>query len=130
MAAGPCAHRVSMEYVRLRVDRTAGAGAGGLTNWSLGIDVSERRDFRESGRVDRPEIRSQTMDLAGNRHVAAGCNGHFRWRSPQPAADSDANRGQAAHHAAQPPAGREIQLLRESGGDEKISDAVRSRFRT
>src|SRR5436190_14784231 len=107
MAASPCAHRVSMEYVRLRADRTAGAGADGLTNWALGIDVSERRDLRQPGRVDRREIRrAQTMDRAGNRPVAAGCDGHFRWRSPQPAADHDAGRGQAAYYAAQPPAGR------------------------
>src|SRR5436190_9462719 len=129
MAAGPCPHRISVEYVRLRADRTAGAGADGLADWSLGIDVSERRDLRQSGRVDRWKIgRAQTMDRAGSRRVAAGCNGHFRWRSPQPAAD-DADRGQAADHAAQPSAGRQIQLLRESGGDEKISDTVRSRFR-
>src|SRR5437763_7178456 len=130
MAAGPCPHRISMEYVRLRPDRTAGAGADGLADWSLGIDVSERRDLRQSGRVDGREIgRAQTMDRTGSRRVAAGCNGHFRWRSPQPAADRDADRGQAADHAAEPSAARQIQLLRESGGYEEISDAVRSRFR-
>ena len=36
---------------------------------------------------------------------------------------------QAAHHAAQSAAGREIQLRRQGGGDAEISDAVGSRLR-
>jgi apolipoprotein N-acyltransferase len=45
------------------------------------------------------------------------------------AADSDGRQRQAAHHAAQPAAGRQIQLRRQGGGDAEISDAVGSRLR-
>ncbi len=53
----------------------------------------------------------------------------FRRRSPGPAADRDGRKRQAADHAAQSAAGREVQLLRQAGGDAKISDALRPRVR-
>ncbi len=72
MAARSCAHGLSMECVRLRADRTAGAGADGVADRPVGPDVSERRDLRKPGRADRWQFaRTKTVDRAGDRAVAA-----------------------------------------------------------
>ena len=59
--------------------------------------------------------------------AAARGDGNLRRRAAVAAADGD-DQGQAAHHAAQPAAGRQIQLRRQGGGDAEIPDAVRPRF--
>ena len=53
MAARSCPDRLSMECIRLRADRTVGAGADRVADRPVGPDISERRDFCEPGRVDR-----------------------------------------------------------------------------
>ena len=53
MAARPSAHRLSLEHVRLRADRAAGAGAKRLAHRHLGPDLHRHRDLREPGRARR-----------------------------------------------------------------------------
>ena len=72
MAARSCAHRLSMECVRLRADRAAGAGADGVADRPVGPDVSERGDLRKPGRADRRQFaRTQALDRAGDGAGAA-----------------------------------------------------------
>src|ERR1700739_2614573 len=130
MAARPCAHRLSMECVRLCPDRTIGAGANGVADRPVGPDIFGGGDLRKPGRVDRwPFARAQTMDLACYRRAGADRDGNFRRRSLEPETNRDGSKRQAANHAAQSPAGCQIQLLRQGGGDAKISDLVRPRIR-
>ena len=78
MAARPCAHRLSMERVRLRADRTAGAGADRVADRPVGPDLSQRRDLRQPGGADRRQLaRTQALDRAGDRR----CCCWSRWES-------------------------------------------------
>ena len=85
---GHVAHGLSVECVRLRAERTAGAGADGVADRPVGPDVSERRDLRKPRRIDRRRLaRTQTVDRACDGARAARRHGHFRRRSPEAAAD-------------------------------------------
>ena len=71
MAARPCAHRLSLECVRLCADRAAGAGADRVADRAVGPDVPQRRDLRQPGGADRRQLaRTQAVDRAGG---GAGC---------------------------------------------------------
>ena len=131
MAARSCADRLSVECIRLRPDRTAGAGADRLTDRPVGSHLSQRGYLCEPSGPDRWKFtRTKTLDRTGAGAAAAGRDGHFRHRSPDAASHHHGCQRQAAHHAAQPAAGREIQLRRQGGGNAKISDALRSAVRT
>ena len=83
MAARPCADRLSLEHVRLRADRAAGAGADGVADRPVGPDIPERRDLRKPRRADRRHLaRTQAVDRAGHGAGAAGRDGRLRRRSP------------------------------------------------
>ena len=79
--------------------------------------------------IDGSSRGRQAVDRAGRGAGAAGRDGDFRRRPAVAAADRDGRKGQAADHAAQPAAGRQIQLRRQGGGDAEISGAVGSRVR-
>ena len=79
--------------------------------------------------IDGKIIRPQAMGRAGGGDGLAGRDGNFRRHPAFAAADHDGRRRQAAHHATQSAAGREVQLFRQGGGDAEISDAVGSRLR-
>ena len=65
MAARSCAHGLSMECVRLRADRTAGAGADRVADRPVGPDISQRGDLRKPGGADRWKFtRTQTVGRA------------------------------------------------------------------
>ena len=53
MAARPSAQRLSLEQLRLCADRTTSAGAKCLPGRRLGIDLPQRRDFRDAGGAGR-----------------------------------------------------------------------------
>ena len=130
MAARSGALGLSLECVRLCADRAAGAGADGVADRPVGPDVSERCDLRQPRDPDRwQHPRATAVDRAGHGAGAAGRDGDFRRRAPGAAADRPRRQGQAADHAAQPAAGRQIQLRRQGGGDAEISCAVRPRVR-
>ena len=99
-------------------------GLWGLTFLSVAIFASPAVLIDGTSRGRRPWI-APVLAL-----VAAGRDGDFRHRPPDAASDHHRRQGQAAHHAAQPAAGRPIQLRRQGGGDAEISDAVRSGVRT
>ena len=68
VAARPCAVGISVECVRLRADRAAGAGADGLADRAVGHDVPRRRDLRQPRRADRRKLaRPKALDRAGAR---------------------------------------------------------------
>ena len=107
MAARPRADRLSMECVRLRLQRTAGAGADRLADRAVGADLSRGGDFRKPRRADRRQLaRPQALARAGVGGAAAGRDGRVRRGSPVAAADRDTAQYQAADHAAQSAAGR------------------------
>src|SRR5450432_2993998 len=111
MAARPCADGLSVECVRLRLDRAAGAGTDGVADRPLGPDVSQRGDLRKSGGVDRWKFaRTTTVDRAHDGARAARPDGNLRWHSLEPATHHDGGEGETADHAAEPAAGRTIQL--------------------
>ena len=78
MAARPSAHRISLERVRLRADRTAGAGAVRVADRHLGPDVSRGRGVCSAGHARRRPHRHATA-------VAAACHGRRAARSCSPA---------------------------------------------
>ena len=122
MAARPCPLRLSVERVRLCADRTAGAGADRVADRAVGPDVPQRRDLRQPRGADRWRFaRTQAMDRARDGAAAARRHGNLRRGSPGAAAHTAGRRRKTAHHAAEPAAGRAIQLLRQSGGDAEIS---------
>ena len=83
MAARSCADRISLECVRLRAERAAGAGADGLVDRPVGPDVPSGRDLRKPGGADRWHLaRTQALDRAGFGNGAAGRDGYFRRRPP------------------------------------------------
>ena len=92
MAARSCAHRFSMECVRLRADRAAGAGADGVADRAVGPDVSERGDLRQPGRADRRKVAQPNLVRAGDGAGAAGRDGRFRHRPPGAAPHLDGRR--------------------------------------
>ena len=96
-------------------------GLWGMTFLSVAIFASpavpDRRKLAGTKALDRARIRA----------FAARGDGNLRRRAVVAAADGD-DKGQAAHHAAQPAAGRQIQLRRQGGGDAEIPHAVRPRF--
>ena len=53
MAARPSVHRLSLEHLRLRADRAAGAGAKRVAGRHLGPHFPERRNLCESRRARR-----------------------------------------------------------------------------
>ena len=74
MAARPPADRLSMERVRLRLERTAGAGADRVADRAVGTDVSRGGDLRQPRRADRWQFtRPQALDRAAVGRAAAGC---------------------------------------------------------
>ena len=78
MAAWPCAVRLSLECVRLRAVRAAGAGADRVADRPLGSDLPDRRDLRQPRRADRRRFaRAQAVDRAGGGAVALVAMGVF-----------------------------------------------------
>src|SRR6185437_6303195 len=126
MAAQLGTHGLSLEHARLRADRTARAGADRLPDRPVGPDVPQRCDLRFAGGADRRhQARAQAMDRAGRSRVGADRDGRVRRRAPVARTHPHASQGQAAHHAAEPAAGCQVQLLRQGGGDAEISGTVR-----
>ena len=125
MAARLLVHRVSLEHLWLRADRPTGAGARRGTDRRLGFDVYCGRGVRKPGGAAR---RTQRYAAA----LAAACTGRRGARGARglrrAAAVNHAvgvcRQCAASHHAAQPAAGREVQLLRQTAGDESVSRSV------
>ena len=121
VAARPSALGISVEFIRLRPVRTAGAGADRLADRAVGHDVPERSDLREPRGPDRRQFaRAKALAGAGGRTDIARRDGRVR-HGPIVATADRVDQGQAAHHAAQFAAGRQIQLRRQGGGDAEIS---------
>ena len=130
MAARLCAVGLSLERLRLRAVGAPGAGASRIPDRAMGHDLPQRCDLCQPGGADRWIFaRPKALDRAGGGAVAAGRDGCLRRRAAVAATDR-VDQGQAAHHAAEPAAGRQIQLRRQGGGDAEIPDAFRPRFRT
>ena len=121
---------IPVECLRLRAVGAAGAGADGVADRAVGHDLPGGRDLCQPGGADRRVFaRPKALDRAGGGAVAARGDGCLR-RSAAGAAADRTDQGQAAHHAAEPAAGRQIQLRRQGGGDAEIPCAVRPRFGT
>ena len=130
MAARLCAVGIPVECLRLRAVGAPGAGADGVADRAVGHDLPGGRDLCQPGGADRRVFaRPKALDRAGGGAVAARSDGRLRRRAAIAAADR-IDQGQAAHHAAEPAAGRQIQLRRQGGGDAEIPCAVRPRFGT
>ena len=72
VAARPSALGISVEFIRLRAVRAAGAGADGLADRAVGHDVPERSDLRQPGGPDRRQFaRAKTLARAGGGAVIA-----------------------------------------------------------
>ena len=96
-------------------------GLWGMTFLSVAIFASPAVLIDGASRGRKPWI---APVAALSLLVAMGVFGAVRL-SLQP---TDVDQGQAAHHAAEPAAGRQIQLRRQGGGDAEIPDAVRPRL--
>ena len=118
-----------VECLRLRAVGAAGAGADGVADRAVGHDLPQRGDLCQPGGADRRVFaRPKALDRAGGGAVAAGRDGGLRRRAAVAAADR-IDQGQAAHHAAEPAAGRQIQLRRQGGGDAEIPGACPTALR-
>ena len=73
MAARPGAVGFSVECVRLRAVRAAGAGADRVADRPVGPDVSERRDLRKPGRADRRRVHARE-DRGSRRSWRCRCS--------------------------------------------------------
>ena len=121
---------ISVERLRLRSDRAAGAGAERRTHRHLGPHVPRGRDLRQPGDAVR---RPQRKPLATAAADAGGGGAHWARRIRHRAARACANpvrRGRAfAHHAAEPPARRALQLCRQATSAGPLHRAVPARGR-
>ena len=132
VAARPSAHRLSLEHLRLRADRAAGAGAKRRAGRHLGPDVSLPSRCAPAPPCSPTTWRTRGIPGARSRVgllVLAALAAYGAVRLAQQPTEFVERRA-AAHHAAQPAAGRQIQLLRQSAGDGALSAPVRPRYRT
>ena len=114
MAARPSAQRLSLEHFRLCADPAAGAGAKRVAGRHLGPHLSLHRDLCEPGRARRRQRRyAASLPRAADRPRHPRGVRRLRRGKAMDASDHLCERREAAHHAAQSAAGREIQLRRQ-----------------
>ena len=103
--------------IRLCADRTARPRAGLRADRHLGADVLRRHPVREPGRSGRRARRHAPALLGAAARALRPCGVRRVWGDPARAdADAARCRREAAHHAAEPDAGREVQLRRQAIG--------------
>ena len=130
MAARPSVQRLPVECLRLCAHLAVVAGAGRGAGRAVGHDVAGGGGLRQPGRARRRPRRYQTS-MAGTGAERRGDRracGLRRVASGEDAHDL-CGRRPASHHAAQPAAGRKIQVFAKAAGDEPLPGAVRSRQR-
>ena len=116
MAARPCAHRLSLEHLRLRAHRAAGAGAGRRADRDLGPDLPRGLGVREPGGAGRRARRYAAAVAAARARrwsLLAALAGYGAVRL---VAHADRNSSPACSCASCSPtcAGREVQLRRQA----------------
>ena len=130
MAAGTFAERVSVECLRLCADRLADAGTELGSHRTVGTDVLGRISVREPRRARRRSDGSRpSLARAGARARRARGARRLWGRAVGARAGELRVRRAAADHAAQPAAGRQVQLRGKATSDEPISDALAARRR-
>ncbi len=131
MAARAFVHRISLEHLRLRADRSAGAGANRRADRNLGAHIHRRCGVRDTGAVRRRPRRHAPALAAAARGRHAAVRACRLWHVAAGAKpDAARQRRAAADHAAEPAAGREVQLRRAPRRDEALHRAVRPFDRT
>ena len=87
--------------------------------------------FASPATLDRRSRRNPLAVAAARARLAVLlADRRLRRAAPRPHADAVCRRRASAHHAAEPAAGRAVQLRRQAGGDGPLHRAVRSRLRT
>ena len=135
MAARPCADRISLERLRLCAHRAAGAGAERRADRHLGPHLHRDRVFASPATLidDRAETRWPWLPLALAVAVLAGAR-RLRRVAARAHADAARRRRASAHHAAEPAAGRALQLRRQAArswtATSRCPTAPRARNRT
>ncbi len=131
MAARPSLQRLSLERLWLHAGLAALVCARGLTRRHVGRDVFRNRSLRVAGGArGRPHPYQASLDRTGAFRCRAGGARGLRRAAARAEPDRLRRRREAAHHAAQSAAGREIQLRAKTVGYEPLSRIVGPRQRT
>ena len=129
MAARPSVHRLSLERLRLCADRRRSRWRK-ARRWSAlwGLTFLAVAVFASPAVLadDRADTRRPWLPLALARRRCSPRSRGYGTHAAVAHADRVRRRRAAAHHAAQPAAGREVQLRRQAAGDEPLSRRCRT----